>query len=172
MLKGNFAIINANRKFLLRCLAAVLDFLLLAIPVAVAVSFYSVFTNISLEFLRLTPGESPAEVAHSFGQPFLYALLMGYIVCNWLYFALCESSVHQATPGKRLCGLYVADQNHRRISTAQASLRFFTGRPLLHIPIVGWLYFGIDCLFAAVPPRYQALHDRAAHTQVLKRIAI
>jgi uncharacterized RDD family membrane protein YckC len=172
MPKDNIAIINANRKFLLRCLAAILDFLLLAVPLAVAVSFYSVLTNTSLEFLKLTPGESPAEVANSFGRPFLYALLLGYILCNWFYFALCESSVHQATLGKRLCGLYVADENQRRIKLPQASLRFFTGRPLLHIPIVGWLYFAIDCLFAALPPRYQALHDRAARTQVLKRVAI
>jgi uncharacterized RDD family membrane protein YckC len=156
-------------NFLLRCLAAFIDFLLMALPIGVAVSFYSVFIGASIEFIKLAPGESPAQVASSFGRPFLYALLFGYILCNWLYFALCESSARQATLGKRLCGLYVTDQNHRRIGLAQASIRFFTGRPLLHIPIIGWFYFAIDCLFAAVPPRHQALHDRAARCKVLQR---
>ena len=158
-------------NFWLRCVAAAVDFLVMALPIGVAVSFYSVFASSSIEFIKLAPGESPAEVAKGFGQPFLYALLFGYILCNWLYFALCESSARQATAGKRLCGLYVTDQTHRRIGFTQASIRFFTGRPLLHIPIIGWLYFAIDCLFAAVPPRHQALHDRASSCRVLQRSA-
>jgi uncharacterized RDD family membrane protein YckC len=155
--------------FWLRCLAGILDFFLLALPIGVVVSFYSVFSNSSLEFIKLAPGESPAEVAHAFGRPFLYALLFGYVLCNWLYFALSESSVRQATPGKRLCGLCVTDQNRSRIRFGQASIRFFSGRPLLHIPVIGWLYFAIDCLFATVPPRHQALHDRVARCRVLQR---
>ena len=76
--------------FWLRCIAAALDFLLMALPIGVAVSFYSIFTNASIEFTQLGPGESPSQVAHSFGRPFLYALLIGYIVGNWLYFAALE----------------------------------------------------------------------------------
>src|SRR5688572_31357000 len=43
---------------------------------------------------------------------------------QWLYFALFESSVWQATPGKRVVGLIVSDEAGRRLSFGRASGRF------------------------------------------------
>lgn len=155
--------------FGLRCVAAIVDFVILAIPVAVVVSFYSVFRKIPIEFLSLHPGESPAEVSETFGMGFLFALSCGYILASWLYFAIAESSSHQATPGKRICGLYVVGLNRRKVTFGRASARFFTGRPWIHVPVFGWLYLAVDCLFAAIPPRNQAIHDRIAGCLVLRR---
>jgi uncharacterized RDD family membrane protein YckC len=155
--------------FGLRCVAAIVDFVVLAIPVAVIVSFYSLFHKNPNDFLNLQPGESPAEVSQKFGVGFLTALVCGYIVANWLYFALAESSTHQATLGKRMCGLYVVDQNHHKPTFARASTRYFTGRPWLHVPLIGWFYVLVDCAFAAIAPKHQALHDRLSSCLVLKK---
>jgi len=152
-----------------RCLAAIVDFVVLAIPVAVVVSFYSVFRKIPTEFLNLHPGESPAEVSGKFGMRFLSVLSGGYILASWLYFAIAESSSRQATPGKRICGLYVVDLNRRKVTFGRATARFFAGRPWIHVPLFGWLYVVVDCLFAAIPPRGQAIHDRIARCLVLRR---
>jgi uncharacterized RDD family membrane protein YckC len=155
--------------FGVRSLAFVMDFLILAVPVAVFVSFYSLAKGIPLEFLKLAPGESPAEVTASLGLRFLLVVLAFYILTSWLYFASLESSGYQATPGKLVCGLYVADEYHGRISFGRASARYFSGRPLLHIPLVGWLAFLIDCLFALFTRRRQALHDKLSACLVLRR---
>ncbi len=42
---------------------------------------------------------------------------------TYLYFALSESSAHQATPGKRLLGLHVTDLTGKRIGFGRAILR-------------------------------------------------
>jgi uncharacterized RDD family membrane protein YckC len=99
----------------------------------------------------------------------MYLLLFGFILLSWLYFAISESSAKQATPGKRFLGLYVTGQNRHQLTFARASARFFTGRFLLHVPMLGALYFMIDCLLIAVPPRKQAIHDRIAGCLVLKK---
>ena len=153
----------------LRCLAVILDFVVMAIPVAVVVSFYSVFRKMPVEFLKLHPGESPAEVTEKLGAHFLYFLLAGYTLANWLYFAISESSKLQATPGKRLCGLFVADYTHQRMTFGRASARYFSGRPWVHIPVIGWLYLILDFAFAAISTKNQSIHDRIAGCLVLRR---
>jgi uncharacterized RDD family membrane protein YckC len=155
--------------FWLRFLAAIVDFILLALPVGVAVSFYSLFRQTPLEFLKLHPGESRAEIIQSFGATFLYLLLLGFVLFSWLYFAISESSAKQATLGKRFLGLYVSGEDGHPVTFARASTRFFSGRLLAHVPALGGLYFIVDCLFAAVPPTKQALHDRIARCLVLKK---
>ena len=154
--------------FWLRFAAAILDFLFLAVAVAVVVSFYSVFTGHSLDFLSLHPGETPLEVLQAFGASFVHVLVLIFILGSWLYFALSESSSPQASLGKRIFGLQVTDRESHRLSFARATLRFCTGRLLAHIPVVGTYYFLADCLFAAVPPQKQAFHDRIAQTFVLR----
>jgi uncharacterized RDD family membrane protein YckC len=84
------------------------------------------------------------------------------ILAFWLYFALQESSSLQATLGKRLLGLYVADEQGNRISFGRASGRLF-GKFLSGMI----LYIGF--IMAAFTQRRQALHDMMAGTVVLKR---
>jgi uncharacterized RDD family membrane protein YckC len=159
----------AHADFGPRFLAAALDFAILALFVGVIVSFYAVATRIPKQFVeQVHPGATPAEMIQLFGTRFLGLLLGVYIVCNWLYFAFSESSVWQATLGKKIVGLCVTDAHRRRLTFARASARFFGGRLPLHIPTIGIPYFLVDCIAAAFPPRHQALHDRMAACLVLK----
>jgi len=156
--------------FWFRFAATILDLLFLAVAVAVFVSFYSIFTGHSLDFLNLHPGETPSEVLQALGASFVHVLLLVFILGSWLYFALSESSSSQATLGKRIFGLQVTDRESHRLSFAHATLRFCTGRLLAHIPVIGTYYFIADCLFAALPPQKQAVHDRIANAFVLRLI--
>jgi uncharacterized RDD family membrane protein YckC len=157
-------------EFWPRFLAAALDFAILALFVGVIASFYAVGARIPKQFVeQVHPGATPAEMIRLFGARFFRVLLGLYIVCNWLYFAAAESSAWQATPGKKIVGLYVADPYGRKINFGRASARFFSGRLPLHLPTVGIPYFLINCIVAAFPLRKQALHDRVARCVVFKK---
>lgn len=81
-----------------------------------------------------------------------------------LYFALQESSVHQATLGKRALGIKVTDLTGRRISFAHAVGRWFAAA-------LSYLTLYIGFLMAAFTARKQALHDMVAGTLVVDRWA-
>jgi uncharacterized RDD family membrane protein YckC len=85
------------------------------------------------------------------------------VMAAWLYWALLESSALQATPGKRMLGLFVTDLQGRRISFARASGRFF-GKF-----ISGFLLMA-GYIMAAFTEKKQALHDMLAGCVVLKKI--
>lgn len=155
--------------FWLRLLAAAIDFAIPALFIGVVASFYAVGAHVPKQFAEMHPGQAPSEIIRIFGAGFLHFLLGLYIVCNWLYFAAVESSAWQATPGKKALRLYVADRQDRKINFTRASVRFFSGRLLLHVPLAGIPYFLIDCLVAAFPPQKQALHDRVASCVVFKK---
>lgn len=68
---------------------------------------------------------SAGRLASAFEDPFTgqllsIALLTIPVAC---YFALCESSLHRATPGKRLLGVEVTTPGGARISRGRAFLR-------------------------------------------------
>ncbi|WP_225000060.1 RDD family protein [Cesiribacter sp. SM1] len=94
------------------------------------------------------------DLSESWG-PAQLLLLAGY----WLYFALMHSSAWGATVGKRVLGLYVADEDGNRLSFWQASLRYLGKLISLFTLFVGFLV-------ALVHPRRQALHDLIAKTYV------
>lgn len=82
---------------------------------------------------------------------------------SWLYFALFESSAWQATPGKRVLGLFVTDMHGGNISFGRATARFF-GRILSTlILLVGYFMIGFT-------EKKQGLHDMLADCLVLRRI--
>ncbi len=89
-----------------------------------------------------------------------YAMLINALVF-WLYFALQESSDKQATVGKRMMGIYVATEDERPLSFAQASIRYFS-KYLSSIFFIGFI-------MAAFTQKKQALHDIIANTLVLKK---
>ncbi len=154
--------------FWIRLLAAVIDFVILAVPFAVFVSFLSVAMGISPAFLDLHPGEPPAEVLAQFGPQFLYISFCFFALSGWLYFALMESSRWRATLGKRLLGLYVADERGEAVGFWRAGGRFACGRLLIHLPIVGGYYFLVDCLCVGILPGKRAVHDMLAGCLVLR----
>ena len=158
-----------NAGIRLRFLAAVVDFLIMAVPFAVFVSFLSVAMGISTDFLKLHPGEPPSELLTKFGPAFLTLSLCFYVLTSWLYFAGCESSRWRATPGKRLLGLYVAGNGDASVGFLQASARYFFGRALDHVPVLGGYFFTVDCLCVAVLPSQRAIHDLASGCFVLRK---
>lgn len=90
---------------------------------------------------------------------------LGWVVIPWLYFAGCESSVLQATPGKLALGLRVTDELGRRIGFARATGRFF-GK------FISGLMLDIGYLLAAWTPRKQALHDLLAGCCVVRKAGL
>ena len=85
--------------------------------------------------------------------------LLAAVIIPWLYTALQECSMPQATFGKRLLFVQVTDLNGRRISFCRASGRFFARL----IPTL-WLGY---CL-ALLTRRKQALHDMVSGCLVLR----
>ncbi len=155
--------------FWLRVPAAIIDLIILAIPLAMAVSYISVAMGSWRAFLSLHPGQSPQEIVAAFGRPYLLLILCFFVVTNWLYFALFESSPWQGTLGKKFIGLSVADLQGNRVTFARASGRFFSGRFLAHVPFIGSLYIAVDCICAGLTSRKQALHDMFSGCLVLRR---
>lgn len=90
---------------------------------------------------------------------FLYFLLS--VITPWLYCALFEAGAWQATPGKRLLGVYVTDLNGQRISFGRASGRYFS-------KFISSLIFGIGYIIAGLTQNKQALHDIIASTLVYR----
>lgn len=85
--------------------------------------------------------------------------LFAVVIVPWLYTAIQESSLAQATFGKKLLRIRVADVEGDRVSFARASGRFF-GRL---IPTLG-----IGYVMALFTQRKQALHDLLAGCVVVR----
>jgi uncharacterized RDD family membrane protein YckC len=83
------------------------------------------------------------------------------IIASWLYFALQESSPHQATLGKRALGIRVTDLNGQRISFGRATGRYFA-------KIISVLTCFVGYIMAGFTERKQALHDMIAGTLVIR----
>jgi len=101
-------------------------------------------------------------VLAAFGQ--FYTTMMPAIllitVITWLYFAICESSAWQATPGKLALGIRVTDLHGARISLPRALGRY----PAKYLSA---LLFGIGFLMVGWTRRKQGLHDMLVGTLVL-----
>ena len=94
-------------------------------------------------------------------------LLIEYVLClifsmlvYCVYFAAFESSIWQATPGKRLLSLKVTDLYAGKISFLRACGRYL-GK------IISGLFFCIGYIMAGVTEKKQAFHDVLASTLVL-----
>jgi len=84
------------------------------------------------------------------------------LIIRWLYFTVMESSIHQATLGKRAMGIIVVDEDFNRISFGRANGRYF-GKILSVITIyVGYIIAGFT-------EKKQALHDLIAGTLVVNK---
>lgn len=93
-------------------------------------------------------------------QAIAFQLLL-QLIC-WLYFAAFESSRWQATPGKRILGLFVTDLNGKRISFPRATGRYI-GKALEQVTLF------IGFAMAGFTAKKQALHDVVASCLVLKK---
>jgi uncharacterized RDD family membrane protein YckC len=104
---------------------------------------------------------SPEELMPLMGA--FIRLILIRTVLNWLYYALLESSVWQATLGKKALGLEVTDMEGRRISFGRATGRFFA-------KIISALILWIGFIMAGFTEKKQALHDMIAGTLVIRKL--
>ena len=85
-----------------------------------------------------------------------------YFLLGWVYYALMESSVKQATLGKMAIGIIVTDMEGKRISFGRATGRHFAKIISLFILFIGFIMAGFTA-------KKQALHDLIADSLVLKK---
>jgi len=83
------------------------------------------------------------------------------IAISWMYFAVFESSEWMASPGKKVLGLIVTDEQGMKISIGRATRRYLA-------KIVSGLILGIGFIMIAFTARKQGLHDKIFHTLVLR----
>lgn len=83
------------------------------------------------------------------------------IVIQWLWFTIPESSGWQASPGKKLLGLKVTDENGERIGFGRANGRYW-GK------ILSAMLLFIGFLMVAFTKKKQGLHDIMAGTLVVR----
>jgi len=138
--------------FWLRAVAFMIDNLILGFAFAIVMaSDVPLFLNIpSLNALKI--GQFPPVTKLGI---FVMYLMM------WLYFTFFEASSWQATPGKRILRLYVADLNGRPLTLARAALRN-VARIISGVLLIGYLIAGFT-------EKKQALHDIVAGCLVLRR---
>ena len=105
-------------------------------------------------------------VSHAVGWPGLllreeFAPRLGAFLASLIYYAGFESSVWQATPGKRAVRIKVTDLAGHRISIARAVWRHLAELLSVALLLVGFL-------MAAFTRRRQCLHDMMAGTLVVR----
>jgi len=83
-----------------------------------------------------------------------------WMIVNWLYGAVMESSSGQATLGKMALGIIVTDYEGKRISFGRATGRLFA-------KIISGLILLIGYIMAGFTGKKQALHDMIAKTLVV-----
>lgn len=149
--------------FWLRVVAAIIDGLILTIPLGAV--FFLMMASALPSLMR---SSDPMTVMITV-LPRLLMLLLIYLAGSWLYWGLLESSAWQATLGKMALGLYVTDLAGNRVTFGRASGRFFAGRGIGAIPYLGGLYFLISCIMAGFTEKKQALHDMMASCLVLRK---
>jgi uncharacterized RDD family membrane protein YckC len=152
--------------FWLRFIAVLIDGLILSVFSYALLFFFGVLgfgalaASGELDTASLESGEtSPALIATIVGLYVGFMVL--YTIAGWLYFALMESSIHQATFGKRAVGIVVTNMEGDRITFARATGRYF-GK------IISTMILYIGYIMAGFTEKKQALHDMMASTLVLK----
>jgi uncharacterized RDD family membrane protein YckC len=146
----------AYAGFWLRLVAYIIDNLLLGF----------VLGNLLLRPLMGRPGGIPADdpwFLFKNTSPQVTALLLLFLMGNWAYFSVLESSPWRATLGKKALGLEVVDLAGNRLSFARASGRFFA-------KVLSSMTLLVGFLMAAFTARKQALHDMLAGCLVIRKV--
>lgn len=151
--------IDSYAGFWKRLMAAILDVLFVVViggPVSI--------------ILGLLLGAATGTIAgmqdnNAFLPAFLSAVvffIVGiFLLLRFLYFAIMESSSHQATFGKKLIGIKVTDMYGRRISFWRAALRNLAKLLSSMVYYLGYLMIGFT-------RKKQGLHDLIAGCLVVE----
>jgi len=153
--------------FWVRFVASFIDGLILGIPFWLVVTVLIFMLGGFGMMLHRNP-VNPADprAAAALFAPILIFFLLGmlaFMILQWLYFAGMESSARQATFGKSVMSLRVADYEGQRISFGHATGRFFAKL------VSGLIPLGLGYIMAGFTEKKQALHDLIAGTLVLRK---
>ena len=136
-----------------RAVAYLLDTILVSLVFGFTASFYPAaflkFPDVTTISLTSLPQLTPAAFAIT-------------ITATWLYYTLFEASMWQATPGKRVMRLYVADMNGRPLTFGRAATRNLA-------KLISSLTFLVGYLVAGFTEKKQALHDILTSCLVLRK---
>jgi uncharacterized RDD family membrane protein YckC len=147
--------------FWLRFVALILDSLIISVIAGALYLPIVALTGIGAALRDIHPGREPAPALIAAIIAAVPLLIGVSIVTKWLYYAYCESSEWQATPGKKVLNLRVTDLNGQRISFGRATGRFFA-------KWISGLTMLIGYIMAGFTEKRQALHDMIAGTLVLR----
>ena len=154
--------------FLLRFVAYIIDRIVLGIIFFVTVVPVMAIFGMSLWSMRgaLSNMENMSDettMALVIGMIGIYSsFIFTATIFNWLYYALMESSRHQATLGKLAVGIKVTDMDGNRISFLNATGRYF-GK------IISGMIFMIGYIMIIFTAKKQGLHDIMAGTLVVRK---
>jgi uncharacterized RDD family membrane protein YckC len=139
--------------FWLRAVAYLIDTIFISLVFGLIASFYP------STFIKFPDTGSTSLTSLPQLTPVAFAIT---ITATWFYYTMFEASVWQATPGKRVMRLYVADLNGQRLTFARAAARNFA-------KMISSLTFLVGYLVAGFTEKKQALHDILASCLVLRR---
>jgi uncharacterized RDD family membrane protein YckC len=142
--------------FWLRVVAAIIDGIILAIPGACLNHVLGAALGLSMSIFGPLQNQDLVRMT----AYYLINALLGTII-NWLYYALMESSAHQATLGKMALGLKVTTMDLGRVGFGRATGRYFA-------KILSSLTMGVGYVMAGFTERKQGLHDMIAGCLVVR----
>ncbi|MCK9618334.1 MAG: RDD family protein [Lentimicrobiaceae bacterium] len=148
--------------FWLRFVAFIIDSIVIGIIKWILISPVLVFFGIStLNNMDCTNDfETIKSITLFIGTMLISGLVI--VVLTWLYYALLESSPHQATIGKLAVGIKVTDESGNRVTLLRASGRHFA-------KIISAMILMIGFIMAGFTEKKQALHDMIANCLVIKK---
>ncbi len=139
--------------FWLRAAAYLIDTIFISLVFGLIASFYPT------TFIKFPDAASTSLTSLPQLTPIAFAIT---IAVTWFYYTMFEASIWQATPGKRVMRLYVADLNGQRVTFGRAAARNFA-------KMISSLTFLVGYLVAGFTEKKQALHDILASCLVLRR---
>lgn len=148
--------------FWLRFVAHLVDGVIISVVLCALLVPLALLTGVGGALRGLHPGQEPDPAFIFAFISSIWILILVAVLGGWLYYAYCESSEWQATPGKKILNLVVTDMNGNRVSFGRASGRFFAKMITQLIP------FGIGYMMAGFTEKKQALHDMIASCLVLR----
>jgi uncharacterized RDD family membrane protein YckC len=153
----------AYAGFWLRLVAYIIDSLIISV-VAGAIILILFFATGFAAIVRNSSDNPNTDVFQGTVLMAIILVAIGALFGVWLYYALMESSRHQATLGKMTLGLIVTDLRLQPISFGRASGRFFAKF------ITGLIPLWIGYIMAGFTAKKQALHDMIAGCLVLRKL--
>ncbi len=141
--------------FWIRALAVMLDSIFL-LPIMMIVAYFFGHNQINVSSINVnTSHVSTAFNSISVNNIENHLTFLAAII----YSALLVSSGSQATWGKRIVGIYIANEDGSKLSTLKAAMRYMA-------TLLSALTFGLGFILAACNKEKAALHDFICKTRV------